>query len=210
MSKLSFTVGELVESNPSRSGLDRLTKNLGVYSGLTVITLEDTEHSKATDILWALKLTGLRGRDEKMVAVKTAIYAAEQVAYLVEGPHAMACIKAAQNWVDDPSVAASSLALKAEKKAYAYRMRKGAAWWRKAPSTALRWVLQNPRADQAAWAVEQAAWAAWAAGGSGTSVVCHAVGAVGQAEAATRGTGAEGVSPRIKKYLIELLEEHEK
>jgi len=85
MSKLTFTMSQVVEHNPCSDGLDRLTRSLGTYTGLTVVHLVDhSEHLILSDILWCLKLTTLSELEQRTICTQVAIFAARSVLDLFE------------------------------------------------------------------------------------------------------------------------------
>lgn len=92
-----FSMNQLMAANPCEDGLDRLTSGLGTYSGKTMVTVDDLKPLTASDILWCLKLLPIIGLTHKMIAVKTAVHAAELVAHLTEDPYAARCLESASD-----------------------------------------------------------------------------------------------------------------
>ena len=101
---MNFTMARLIEAKPCSDGLDRLTNNLGEFTGATVLDLASSQFDECTisDLLWCLKVTELSQLDQKMLCVKVAIYAAERVVDLADSPTAAAAIAAAKDWVNNP------------------------------------------------------------------------------------------------------------
>ncbi len=85
MSKLTFTLSQLMTDDPCKDGLDRLTQSLGTYSGPTVVNIVDhSGHLTTDDILWCLKLLDLSDLEQRMVCTKVAIFSARSVVNLYE------------------------------------------------------------------------------------------------------------------------------
>ena len=97
-----FSMKQLMEADPCEDGLDRLTSALGTYSGLTVVTIDNLASLTTSDILLGLQLLPLSDHDQKMIAVKVAVYAAELVAHLTDNPNAARYLNAARAWIDNP------------------------------------------------------------------------------------------------------------
>ena len=98
-----FTINELIEADPCEGGLGQLTRSLGIYSGPTIVTIDDLEPMNSADILWGLRLLPVSDHEQKVIAVKVAVYAAELVVHLTnDHPHATACLDAAKAWLDNP------------------------------------------------------------------------------------------------------------
>ena len=103
-----FTINELIEADPCEDGLDQLTSGLGVYSGPTIVTIDDLEPTSSADILWGLYLLPISDHEQKVICVKVAVYAAELVAHLTnDDPYATTCLNTARAWLDNPCEEAS-------------------------------------------------------------------------------------------------------
>ena len=118
-----FTINELIKAGPCEDGLGQLTSGLGIYSGPTIVTIDDLEPMSPADILWGLRLLPVSDHEQKVIAVKVAVYAAELVARLTDHPHATACLDAAKAWLDNPceETRATAKAAKAVAEVWAVR-----------------------------------------------------------------------------------------
>ena len=97
-----FTMKQLLKANPCPAGLNRLTQALGEYTDGTPVTLEHATHVPTGDILWALRLMPLTEHEQKVVSVRTALYAARLVLPHATNDHALECIEAAELWLENP------------------------------------------------------------------------------------------------------------
>ena len=97
-----FTMKELMTHDPCNDGLKRLTEGLGVYSGPTIITTDDLELLKTSDILGCVKLLPISEHAQRVLCVKTALDAANSVAHLTDDPNAAKCREATRAWLDNP------------------------------------------------------------------------------------------------------------
>lgn len=108
------------------------TQGDNMYSGPTMVTADNFESLTTADILWGIHLLPISDHDQKMIAVKTAVHAAELVAHLTDDPHAVRCLEATQAWVDNPCEEtrqdAEARAAWAERAAWAAREAAAAAW----------------------------------------------------------------------------------
>ncbi len=84
MNKLTFTVGDVVSSDPCLDGLDRMTRGLGVFTGTTELSLLTATENNVGDLLWGLKFTKLSELEQKIIAVKVAVFAARKVLHIFE------------------------------------------------------------------------------------------------------------------------------
>ena len=175
-----FTINELIEVDPCEDGLGQLTLGLGVYSGTTIVTIDDLEPTSSADILWGLRLLPVSDHEQKVIAVKVAVYAAELVDHLTnDDPYTTACIDAAKAWLDNPCEETREEAEEAAKAA----------------------------ATVGATAARATAWVAVAMAAKAATVGATAMGSgavwVTMATMATDST----TRPKIKSYLIELIRE---
>jgi hypothetical protein len=97
-----FTMTELMTHDPCEDGLTRLTNGLGTYSGPTTITIDDFGPLIPSDILWCLKLLPISDHEQKVICVKTALYAADLISHLTDDPNADICIDGAKAWLTNP------------------------------------------------------------------------------------------------------------
>ncbi len=97
-----FTMSELMDRNPCEDGLTRLTRDLGAYSGPTTITVDDLVSLTVFDLLWCVKLLHVSEHEQKVICVKTALYAANSVAHLTDDPRAAKCRVTSRVWLDNP------------------------------------------------------------------------------------------------------------
>jgi hypothetical protein len=108
MTKLSFNLAKLIDSNPCLNGVSRLSKSLTEpYDGTTAVNYYDhIEHVTAEDLLWVLKLTQLSELDQRTIYVRVAIYVARSVLHIFEREHPndrrpRRAIEAAERCVDE-------------------------------------------------------------------------------------------------------------
>ncbi len=95
-------MAELMAHDPCEDGLTRLTSGLGVYSGPTIITVDDLVSLTVFDLLWCVKLLHVSEHEQKVICVKTALYAANSVAHLTDDPRAAKCRVTSRVWLDNP------------------------------------------------------------------------------------------------------------
>lgn len=58
LKKTEFTMARLIEANPCNDGLDRLTNNIGEFTGTTVLDLASSQFDECTDsdVIWCLRV----------------------------------------------------------------------------------------------------------------------------------------------------------
>ena len=58
LKKTEFTMNQLIAATPCGGGLDRLTNNLGEFTGTTVLSLTSSQFDECTDgdIIWCLRV----------------------------------------------------------------------------------------------------------------------------------------------------------
>ena len=96
--KTLFTLTELKSVNTCENVLARLMES----STGENVTLNDFEHCVTSDLLWCLKLLNISEHKQKVIAVKTAIFAARSVLHLTDDDHALVCVEAVETWVANP------------------------------------------------------------------------------------------------------------
>lgn len=143
------TMGELIKAGAGGPGLGRFTSGLGVYTGPTVVTIDDLKPMRPEEILWVLRLLPLPDHQQKVICVKTAVYAAELVAHLTnDHPHATKCLDAARAWLDNPCEETRAEARGAERSAKATdwaveTARIAATEWVETAWVSLEWVVMD-------------------------------------------------------------------
>ncbi len=193
MSKLAFTMNQLMANDPCEDGLDRLTKSLGTYTGPTIVNLVDhSDHLILSDILWCFKLTNLNELERRTICTKVAIFAARSVLHIFENEYPddqrpRRAIEAAEECVEC-NFSAESVE-------------------RAGPAGDNAWAARAAAARAAAaWAA--AAWAAAVVSASAApaAVVATATAARAAAEASDN---PDALRAEIKNYLLELLRTYE-
>lgn len=199
MTKLSFTLAELIDSNPCLDGVSRLTKSLtGQYTGTTVVNYYDhVEIATPEDLVWALQLTLLSDLDRRTISVRVAIYAARRVLHVFEREHPndrlpRRAIEAAERCVDENFSVES---LNNVRRAIELAARTAAA---------ARAITATERG--AAWAARTAEWSATKSRSSEWAVR----GAVRAIEWVTRATDdPDAIKTEIKTYFLELISSYD-
>ena len=193
-----FTINELINIDLCYDGLDRLTSGLGIYSGPTTVTIDDLEPMSPEDILWGLRLLPISDREQKVICVKVAVYAAELVAHLTDDPNATTCLNAAKEWLDNPCEETREAAAGAVRSAKARAGRSAGVSW---AASAATWAA-SAATCAATWAADAAAAATtattWATTWATTATMWEAEATMWEAEAARL---------KIKSYLINLIRE---
>lgn len=203
MTKLSFTLAELIDSNPCLNGVSRLSKSLTEpYDGTTVVNYYDhVEHVTTADLLWELQLTQLSELDQRTICTKVAIYAARSVLHLFECEYPndqrpRRAIEAAERCVDE-NFSVESLANVRRAIKLSAGMAEGAATTARMSAWAARTAALVARSDE--WSAEWSAeWAARTEALAATAM-----------RAAAEAAADPGVKPKIKNYALELIRSYD-
>ncbi len=190
MNRLTFTIGDVVSSNPCLDGLDRMTRGLSVFTGTTELSLLTATANNAGDLLWGLQLTQLSELEQKIIAVKVAIFAARKVLHLFK----------AENPGDlrpRQAIEAAEACVIAEFSSESMDAAAGAA--ERAAVGAAYAAANAAYAERAAYAAARAA-ARTAADAADAAIAAHAADAADAAIAADTALEKE-----VKIYMIELL-----